>query len=434
MKKKLIIYSIIVAGLLISAYFLFMKDDSKAPEFTFADLKKGDISNTITSTGSLDALRTVDVGTQVSGKIDKIFVDFNSNVKKGQLLAILDTTNLSLAVGDAESNLTKAQAQYEQAKAQNDNNKILFNKGFMSELDYITSKTNLETALSNLQSAKTALERAKTNLAYAYVYSPINGKVINKNVEEGQTVAASFSSPTLFEIAENLSNMQILASVDESDIGQIKIGQETKFTVQAYPDKEFIGKVVQIRLNSQVVQNVVNYTVVINADNKSDLLLPGMTATIDFYVEQKNDVLLIPNAALRFQPTAEMLDEIQNERAGSDSSSRANIPDSIRNRFRRAASGNFGGGQNFSGFPDFGGGQNMGAARNRSFGRVWYLDNNGKLRMTMAVLGLTDGKNTQIIRSRNLKDGMKVITGIQSSTDNNSNIQGRNFPRGFGRF
>ena len=424
MKKKIIIYGIIVAGLLVIAYFLFIKRDNQALKFTFAEIKKGDISNTITSTGTLDALKTVDVGTQVSGKIDKIFVDYNSNVKKGELLAILDTTNLSLAVSDAESNLLKTQAQYEQAKAQNDQNKILYNKGFMSELDYITSKTNLETALSNLQSAKTALERAKTNLTYAYIYSPINGKVINKNVEEGQTVAASFSSPTLFEIAENLSNMQILASVDESDIGQIKVGQKAKFSVQAYPNKEFTGKVVQIRLNSQVVQNVVNYTVVINADNKNNLLLPGMTATIDFYVEQKNNVLLIPNAALRFQPTADMLTEYQKE-SNSGNSSKAGFPDSMRSRFRRTNGSNFG--------QNFGSGQNSFSA-NRSFGRVWYFDNSGKLKMAMAVLGLNDGKNTEIVRSRNLKDGMNVITGIQNSTETNSNIQGRNFPRGFGRF
>jgi HlyD family secretion protein len=425
MKKKITIYSIIIAGLLVLAYFLFIKDDNQAPKFTFAEIKKGDISNTITSTGTLDALKTVDVGTQVSGKIDKIFVDYNSNVKKGELLAILDTTNLSLAVSDAESNLLKAQAQYEQAKAQNDQNKILYKKGFMAELDYITSKTNLETAVSNLQSAKTALERAKTNLTYAYIYSPINGKVINKNVEEGQTVAASFSSPTLFEIAENLSNMQILASVDESDIGQIKVGQEAKFTVQAYPNKEFTGKVVQIRLNSQVVQNVVNYTVVINANNKNNFLLPGMTATIDFYVEQKDNVLLIPNAALRFQPTTDMLAEYQKERTNSGDNSRANITDSMRSRFSRTGNGNFG--------QNFGSGQNPFSA-NRSFGRVWYFDNNGKLKMAMAVLGLNNGKNTEIIRSRNLKEGMKVITGIQNSTETNSTIQGRNFPRGFGRF
>jgi len=427
MKKKVIIYSLILVGLLVAVYFLFIKDDAAKPKFTFAELKNGDISNTITSTGTLDAVKTIDVGTQVSGVIDKLLVDYNSNVKKGQLLAILDTTNLALTVRDANSNLEKTKALYDQASTQYNRNKGLYDKGFLSELDYISSKTSLESSLADYHSAQTSLQRAIINLKYAYIYSPINGKVINKNVEEGQTVASSFSSPTLFEIAENLANMQILASVDESDIGQIKVGQEAKFSVEAYPDKEFTGEVVQIRLNSQVVSNVVNYTVVINADNKSNLLLPGMTATIDFYVEQKNNVLLIPNAALRFQPTADLLAEYQKETANKDSSSKDNIPDSLRSRFRRMGNENFG--------QNFGKGQDSNSARNRSFGRIWYLDENGKLKMAMAVLGLTDGKNTEIVHSRSLKDGMKVITGIQSTeTSNNSgNAPNQNLTRGLRR-
>ncbi len=427
MKKKVIIYSLILVGLLVAVYFLFIKDDAAKPKFTFAELKNGDISNTITSTGTLDAVKTIDVGTQVSGVIDKLLVDYNSNVKKGQLLAILDTTNLALTVRDANSNLEKTKALYDQASTQYNRNKGLYDKGFLSELDYISSKTSLESSLADYHSAQTSLQRAIINLKYAYIYSPINGKVINKNVEEGQTVASSFSSPTLFEIAENLANMQILASVDESDIGQIKVGQEAKFSVEAYPDKEFTGEVVQIRLNSQVVSNVVNYTVVINADNKSNLLLPGMTATIDFYVEQKNNVLLIPNAALRFQPTADLLAEYQKETANKDSSSKDNIPDSLRSRFRRMGNENFG--------QNFGKGQGSNSARNRSFGRIWYLDENGKLKMAMAVLGLTDGKNTEIVHSRSLKDGMKVITGIQSTeTSNNSgNAPNQNLTRGLRR-
>ncbi len=422
MKKKVIIYSLIAVGLLVLVYFLFIKHDNKAPVYTFAELKKGNISNTITSTGTLGALKTVDVGTQVSGKIDKILVDFNSDVKKGQLLAILDTTNLALAVRDANSNLEKTKSQYEQALAQYNRNKELYDKGFLSELDYISSKTSLESSLSDYHSAQTSLERAKTNLNYAYVYSPINGKIINKNVEEGQTVAASFSSPTLFEIAENLSNMQILASVDESDIGQIKVGQEVKFSVQAYPNKEFTGKVVQIRLNSEVVQNVVNYTVAVNADNKDNLLLPGMTATLDFYVEEKNDVLIVPNAALRFQPSPEVLAEYEKQNPKQGSNSNGTSSDSLRNRFRMMHNGNFGSGQGSSSF------------QNRSFGRVWYFDDKGKLQMARAVLGLTDGKNTEVVRSRELKEGMKIITGQQNADENGtSNISNRNFPRGLGR-
>ncbi len=426
MKKKVIIYSLIVVVILAAVYFLFIKSDSTTPKFTFAEIKKGDISNTITSTGTLNALKTIDVGTQVSGKIDKIFVDFNSDVKRGQLLAILDTTNLALAIRDANSNLEKSKSQYEQALAQYNRNKELYDKGYLSELDYISSKTSLESSLADYHSSQTSLERAKTNLTYAYIYSPINGKVINKNVEEGQTVASSFSSPTLFEIAENLSNMQILASVDESDIGQIRVGQEAKFSVQAFPDKEFIGKVVQIRLNSQVEQNVVNYTVVINAENKNNLLLPGMTATIDFYIEQKNDVLMVPNSALRYQPSAEILAEYKKSTGDSSVSRRSNIPDSLRNRFKRMGNGNFTSNNGTSS-----GSNNF---KSRSFGRIWYLDDNGKLQMGMAVLGLTDGKNTEIVRSRNLKDGMKVITGTENAAAaNTSSTPNQNLTRGLRR-
>ncbi len=426
MKKKVIIYSLIVVGILAAVYFLFIKSDSTTPKFTFAEIKKGDISNTITSTGTLNALKTIDVGTQVSGKIDKIFVDFNSDVKRGQLLAILDTTNLALAIRDANSNLEKSKSQYEQALAQYNRNKELYDKGYLSELDYISSKTSLESSLADYHSSQTSLERAKTNLTYAYIYSPINGKVINKNVEEGQTVASSFSSPTLFEIAENLSNMQILASVDESDIGQIRVGQEAKFSVQAFPDKEFTGKVVQIRLNSQVEQNVVNYTVVINAENKNNLLLPGMTATIDFYVEQKNDVLMVPNSALRYQPSAEILAEYKKSTGDSSVNRRSNIPDSLRNRFKRMGNGNFASNNGTSSVRN--------NFKSRSFGRIWYLDDKGKPQMSMAVLGLTDGKNTEIVRSRNLKDGMKVITGSENAAAANaSSTPNQNLTRGFRR-
>jgi HlyD family secretion protein len=422
MKKKIIIAGIIAIGLLILIYIFFIKGDNEIPKFTFSEIKRGDISNTITSTGTLDALKTVDVGTQVSGKIDKIFVDFNSNVKKGELLAILDTTNLALAVRDANSNLEKTKAQYEQAQAQYNRDKELYDKGYLSELDYISSKTSLESTLSDYHSAQNSLERAKTNLGYAYIYSPISGKIINKNVEEGQTVAASFSSPTLFQIAENLANMQILASVDESDIGQIKLDQEAKFSVQSYPNKEFTGKVVQIRLNPQTVQNVVNYTVVINADNSHNLLLPGMTATIDFYVEQKNNVLTVPNAALRFQPTKEVL-AAYGENSNSNNDPKRKLPDSLRNKFRAMANKNFGQNQGST--------QNNSGLRPRSLGHIWYLDS-GKLKMATAVLGLTDGKNTEIVRSRDLKDGMQIITGELNSQQTTS-TPAQNFPR-FRRF
>ena len=407
MKKKYIIYLIILIIVVAGSYFFFWGNSVKTAQYTFAEIQRGDISNTITSTGTLGALKTIDVGTQVSGKIDKIFVDYNFNVKRGQLLAVLDTTSLSLQVNDAQSNLEKAKAQYDKASSGYERDKALFDKGFLSELDYINSKTTLETSLSDYHSSQTALKRAKTNLNYAYIYSPISGTIISKNVEEGQTVAASLSTPTLFQIAEDLSNMQILAAVDEGDIGQIKIGQHAEFTVQAYPDKKFTGKVVQIRLNSEVVQNVVNYTVVINADNKDNLLLPGMTATIDSYVEQKNNVLMVPNSALAFRPTDEMLAELNKEMQNR-------FPDSLRNRFNNSANNfNRGMGMNQQ--------NNIGFGRNKNIGRVWYLDNNGKLKVSMVVSGISDGKRTEIVSARSLKEGMKVITSVENNDEANTN-------------
>ncbi len=424
MKKKILIPSTLVIVAVIIIYFIFFKNSNASTQkFTFAQMTKGDLSTTITSTGTLQAVTTVDVGTQVSGKIDKILVDFNSNVKKGQLLAILDTTNLALQVSNARNGLEKAQAQYDLSNAQFDRDQTLYDKKFISELDYVTSKSNFQTAKSNFASARTSLEQARTNLGYAYIYSPINGKIINRNVEEGQTVAASLSAPTLFTIAEDLSKMQILADVDESDIGQIKVGQEATFNVQAYPEREFSGKVVQIRLGSTVVSNVVNYVVVVNSDNNDGLLLPGMTATIDFYVEQRNNVLMIPNAALRFQPTEEMKAEI----IAKMQKERKNLSDSLNRgpRFSGGTQGTFNG---------TGTGKTTGGTR----GTFWYLNENGKPEMGFAVLGLTDGKNTEIIKSKNAKDSLQVITGLETQDETgttNSNIlsPNRNMQRGIRR-
>ena len=423
MKKKAFIYGIIVVAVALAAYFLFFNHtNASTNKFVFAQITKGDLSTTITSTGTLQAVSTVDVGTQVSGKIDKILVDFNYNVRKGQLLAILDTTNLALQVNNASTGLQKAQAQYELTKAQYERDQSLYDKGFMSEIDFITSKSNFLTAGANLSSAQSSLAQAKTNLSYAYIYSPIKGKIINRNVEEGQTVAASLSAPTLFTIAEDLSKMQILANVDEGDIGQIKEGQDVQFTVQAYPDKKFSGKVVQIRLGSQVISNVVNYTVVVNAENDDGLLLPGMTATIDFYTQKRENVLTIPNAALRFQAS----DKMKEDYTARMQKEKENLPDSVKQRFQQ-----FGGsGQGRGGF--------SGNQGNRTRGSFWYIDENGNTTMGSAALGLSDGKNTEVLRSRVLKEGMEVITGIESTEEaktQNTNIfsPNQNMPRSMRR-
>ncbi len=409
MKKKIIIITTLAIGLLIASYFIFFSKADAKESYSFGELTEGDLNVVITSSGTLEATSTVDVGTQVSGKITRLYVDFNSEVKRGQLLAVLDTVNLVEQVSDAQANLAKAKAEYNQKLVIHERNKILYEKQYISELDYTQSQTDVEASLASYQSSQSSLERAKTNLSYAYIYAPIAGKIINRSVEEGQTVAASFSAPTLFTIAQDLSSMRILASVDESDIGQIKEGQKVSFTVQAYSDKTFEGTVTQIRLNATVASNVVNYVVVINSDNPDKLLLPGMTATVDFYVEQRENALLIPNTALRFEPSEVMLAEITRNMEEEI----ASLPDSIKNKFKNGPQQ---GGKPPAGMPMPPAGipplnsENGGKV---SMSKVYYLDSNGKLKMTMVMTGLTDGKNTEIVMSRNLKSGMKVITGLQ---------------------
>jgi HlyD family secretion protein len=416
MKKKIFISIIILVILLAGIYYFFFTGSVKAPQFTYSNITRGTVSQTILSTGTLQAVTTVDVGTQVSGKITKLYVDFNSNVRKGQLLAVIDTTNLKTQVNDARSNLAKTKVAYNQAQVTHEKNKVLFQKNYISELDFLTSQTNLESALADQKVAQSALNRAITNLGYAYIYAPISGIIQNRSVEEGQTVAASLSAPTLFTIAGDLNKMEILASIDESDIGQIEIGQKVDFTVQAYPDKKFWGSVVQKRINSAVVSNVVNYTVVCNADNQEHFLLPGMTATVDFYIVQKDSVLLIPNAALRFTPPDDMLIAYNKEM------SKQNIvkPDSLK-KTGQAQNGRQKQGKNQS-------------------GRLWYYDQNAKLAMSFVSLGITDGKQTEIVRGRNIFEGMKIISGILdiSSTtttapQTNSLIPGNNTQQRGGR-
>ena len=413
MKKKIIIIAIILVALLVSSYYLFFNGDKKAQQYTFAQISRGTLSQTITATGTLQAVTTVDIGTQVSGKIAKLYVDFNDHVRKGQLLAVIDTTTLITQVNDGRSSLEKAKAAYHQAQVTDEKNKVLYQKNYISELDYLTSQTNVESALADMKAAQSALDRAITNLGYAYIYAPISGIIQNRAVEEGQTVAASLSAPTLFTIAEDLEQMEILASIDESDIGQIVLGQKVDFSVQAYPDKIFWGTVAQIRINSQVVSNVVDYTVVVNAGNKDHLLLPGMTATMDFYIQVRDSVLIAPNAALRFTPTDDVLKEYQNEMAKQNGGK----PDTMKK-------GN--------------GYKPGGKTAKPQYGRLWYIDQNGKLQMAPVILGITDGKNTEIVKGRNIKEGMNVINGILDNSTStvpktNSLIPGGQPQRGPGR-
>src|SRR5688500_14733340 len=261
----------------------------------------------------LGSVTTVQVGTQVSGQVAAIHVDFNDTVKKGQLIARIDPTLQQQSVRDAEAGFERVQAELVQAQRDYDRNKQLFEQRVLTETEFNAAEYRLAVVKASAKSAQITVDRARQNLAYTSIYAPIDGIVVERNVDVGQTVAASLSAPQLFLIANNLSRMQILASVDESDIGLIKDGQEVRFSDQAYPVETFRGTVRQVRVQSVTQENVVNYTAVVEVDNASGKLLPGMTATVDFLTGAAKNVLLVPNAALRVRPSMAMLEQVRGQ-------------------------------------------------------------------------------------------------------------------------
>jgi len=399
-KKKWII--LLAAVLLIAAlaWFLATKGDTAQGRYVMTPIDRGDLEAVVSSTGTLGAVTTVQVGTQVSGRIAKIYTDFNQIVKKGDLVALLDTSGLQMAVSEAEASHAKAQAQMKQAKQDLERARYLFQENIKTQNDLEQAQVNYELAVATVKSAKSGLERARINLGYASIYTPIDGIVISRNIDVGQTVAASLSSPTLFLIANDLEKMQILADVDESDIGQIKNGQEVRFTVQAQPDRTFSGQVSQIRLEPTTVNNVVNYTVVINVANKEGLLLPGMTATIDFIVGQAKNVLRVANAALRVKPTEDMLAGLRKDFAA-------------RTAGRPEAGAAAGSGQvpAMTNGPPIPGANGSGRNRPKDMALLWYLDASGSVKAARVRTGISDGQMTEI-RSDELKEEMEVIKSI----------------------
>jgi len=344
-------------------------------------------------------VRTVEVGTQISGRIVKLLADFNDTVKKGQVIAQLDTTLLESTVQDAEASLESKQAQLAQAQRELTRQESLHKQGIASDSDLNNAQYAVDVAAAAVKSAEATVDRARQNLDYATIAAPVSGTVIERDVDVGQTVAASLSAPKLFLIANDLSEMQILAAVDESDIGQIHEGQAARFTVKAYPERQFTGTVKQVRMQSTVDQNVVSYNVVINVKNTDRKLLPGMTATVEFLVAQAKDVLKISNSALRFRPTEQMVQELRARRQQARAGEGGTGP---------AAQAGSSPGQ---GFPRAGR-QHPGAEGERS-DRVllWYLDAHGRLAAAPARIGITDGQYTEV-SGRKLESGMKIIAGI----------------------
>jgi HlyD family secretion protein len=365
MKRTRMMAAMAVIGALgVGIYAYDRATAESAPAYRLARVERTSLTSTVSSTGTLSAVQTVQVGTQVSGRITAINVDFNDKVKKGQLLARIDPTLQRQAVADAQAGVARVQAQLTQAKAAYDQSNTLYDQKIITQTEYDTAKSNYAVAQANLTSARIALSVARQNLAYTDIYAPIDGVVVERNVDVGQTVAASLQAPQLFLIANDLSRMRILASVDESDIGRIKAGQPVAFTVQSYPDDSFPGTVSQVRLKDSTLNNVVSYTAVVNVNNPGGKLLPGMTATTTFVTDSIAGALTVPNAALRFSPAT--------------------------------ASGG------------------ATAARASRGPAVWTLDAKKQPERLAVRTGLTDGQRTQVT-GNGITDGLEVVVGARTA-------------------
>ncbi len=402
-KKSIIAVVVVVVAAAIGVYVYRNHLATSALSFRFVTIEKGNIQSKVSATGTLGAVTSVSVGTQVSGQVAQLLVDYNDVVKKGQLLATIDPTPARSAVIDAQANVDKAQAELLQMQRDYNRNRELTDAGLIARSAYEQSQSSMQVAQTQVRSAQVAMDRAKQNLAYTSIYAPIDGVVVERNVQQGQTVAASLSAPQLFLIANDLAHMQILAQVGEGDIAQIKQGQTVKFTVQALPNQAFDGMVQQVRLQSTTADNVVNYTVVIAVENAQNRLLPGMTARVDFLTQSANDVLKVSNAALRFNPTDEQLTQLGAQKAAtaatapttSGAAAASTMTDA--NRAARGARGAASGGTR------------------PAVATLYYLDKDNQVATAPVRTGISDGSSTQIDGSE-IQAGMKVIAGITSGT------------------
>ena len=421
MKRVLMIAGIVVVAGGVMAAVLEKSHAGSKTAYRLVQVSRGDVQQTVSATGTLSAVRTVQVGTQVSGQIAELDADFNDHVRRGQVVARLDSTLLAQAVASAQTDLDRARANVEQTQFLSDQADRLHAAGSMTDTDWRTARYNYEVAQASLRSAQIALQRAQQNLDYAVIRSPIDGVVIERDVDVGQTVAASFSAPQLFLIAEDLRRMQILASVDESDIGAIKNGQPVSFTVQAYPDRTFQGRVAQVRMQSKTTDNVVNYTVVVAVDNADGALLPGMTATVSFQTARATDVLRVSNAALRFRPSAELVAAIQAERRAAGDTARGATPDSAaraawRERQAQGAAAAGGASAGARGTDGFAAGSGQRRAGESGFARLYYLDADGRPQVARVRTGLTDGQVTEISGPA-VHEGMAFIAGLLTGSE-----------------
>lgn len=360
-KKKALVIAAVAAIATLAVWLLSGGKKEEKITFDTAAVAPANIMNSITATGTIEPVTSVTVGTQVSGIVSKLFVDYNSVVKKGQVIAELDKTNLMSQLNTAKTQLATAQSQLNYQTANYKRYKTLFEKGLVAADDFDNAKLSYTQAKEQVVSAKEEVQRAQTNLGYATITSPIDGVVLSKSVEEGQTVAASFSTPELFTIAQDLTNMQVVADIDEADIGDVKEGERVTFTVDAYPDDTFEGEVKQVRQEATTTNNVVTYEVVISAPNADLKLKPGLTANVTIYTAERKGVLSVPSKALRFIPQKETVGKMK-------------IVDAAN-------------------------------AKNK----VWTIEGNSIVAHKVNI-GMTDGTNTQIVGG--IAEGTKVITGL----------------------
>jgi HlyD family secretion protein len=447
MKKRIILGTIVIvviAGVVLG-FTLFKNDKTAGDLYKKEEIARGKVEALVVTTGTLNPVTIVDVGSQVSGKIKNLYVDFNSEVKTGQIIAELDQELFQARIQQNEANynsrvaaLDKSKVSLENTKKKFDRSKALFEKDLLSfeemdqaELSFFNAQADLKSSEASLEQAQSQLDSSKVDLTYTVIKSPIDGVIIDRRVNVGQTVAASMQAPVLFQIANDLSKMQVECSVDEADIGRVKEGQKVRFNVDAFPYDEFKGIVSQVRYSPLVQQNVVTYTTIVAVDNPELKLMPGMTATISIIYGEASNVLLVPNAALRFTPNLSqdemkaIYDEMRNSMGGG-------APQGTESK--RPREGNDG--QNPQGQRTGGdrsammmgqGGQQGGQQRQQR-PRVWIEDENGKLKLVFIQTGVTDNSLTEV-KSDELEEGQQVITG-QNVTTGGRNDFGRGGPGG----
>lgn len=440
MKKKIIIgvFILVVIVGIVMGFTLFNRNNNQGTQYKKEAIDKGDIEALVVTTGTLNPVIIVDVGSQVSGIIDKLYVDFNSKVKEGQIIAELEQSQFLTRIKQNEANyrsseasLDKAKITFENLEKKLDRAKSLFKKNLISyeekeavETQYYSAKADISSAEARLEQAKSQLDSSQVDLTYTVIKSPIDGIVIDRTVNIGQTVAASFQAPVLFQIANDLSKMQMECSVDEADIGKIKEGQKVKFTVDAFPDENFTGIISQVRFSPEIVQNVVTYPTIVEVDNPEMKLRPGMTATVSVVIGEAKNVLRVSNSALRFNPDLspeEMNEIMENMRQGM----MAKSPGSEKAKASHPAGGDRsqgtqrpGSGQQTSRERGFGM-RGMQGRQMRQISRVWVEDETGKLKLIFIRTGVTDNSYTEI-KGENLKEGQEVITGVSSGQEGRS--------------